>query len=137
MVSRWVVFFTMRLIVLALTTLPLTGIACLNQGPCTLQADPSVRVRVQDSISGAPIASGARMIQRNGTYVDSAEVRPNDPYVDAFPLYVFSALERPGIYAITVRKAGYRDWSRNAVIVREDNCGHPQTVSLTARLQIS
>ena len=137
MASSRMVFITMKLIVLALTALPLTGIACLNQGPCTLQADASVVVRVQDSISGAPAASGARMIQRNGAYADSAEWRPNDPYVDAFPLYVFSALERPGIYAITVRKAGYRDWSRNAVIVRVGNCGHVQTVALTARLQPS
>jgi hypothetical protein len=46
---------------------------------------------------------------------------------------VQSAYERPGLYDVTVRRAGYIDWVRENVQVNEAVCGL-HTVDLTARL---
>ena len=43
------------------------------------------------------------------------------------------AHERAGVYVVTLRKAGYRDWTRADVSVKRDEC-HVQTAVLRADL---
>jgi len=95
-----------------------------------------LEVRVQDSLTGAPAASGAMLIARDGAYADTAVVPPGAANPDTWVLSV--AGERPGTYTVTVSKDGYLTWQRTGVVVRMDQYGcHPQTVELVALLQRS
>lgn len=99
---------------------------------CTSELRFGLRVTVQDSLTGAPAASGAQLIARDGSYADTVSFPPNRPDLDALPLA--SAPERPGTYTVTVRKAGFLDWVRTGVRVTADEC-HVRPVDLTARLR--
>ena len=93
-------------------------------------------VRVQDSLTGAPAASGAMLIARDGAYADTAVVPSGAANPDSWVLT--AAGERPGTYTVTVSKNGYLTWPRTGVVVRMDEYGcHPQTVELVALLQRS
>lgn len=108
--------------------------ALSNEVICTAILVYGIRVTVQDSVSGAPVASGAQLIARDGAYADTASFPANQPNFDGLPLQ--AAPERPGTYIVTVRKTGFGDWVRNVTVVREDEC-HVRSVELTARLQHS
>ena len=103
---------------------------------CTDNFVNGILVRVQDSLTGAPAASGATLIARDGAYADTVVVPPGAPNPDTWVLA--TAGERPGTYDLTVSKAGYLTWQRSGVVVRMDDYGcHPQTVELAALLQRS
>ena len=90
---------------------------------------PGLAVTVTDSLTGAPAAAGATLVAtrvRGGVYADSATGERDDQVL-------YGADDRPGVYDVTVRKAGYQEWRRTSVEVR-DGCPRIQTVSLTARL---
>jgi len=89
---------------------------------------------VQDSATGAWIASDAHFIARSGSYVDSS-THPESRYPRADSLPTLAASQHPGIFRVTVRKVGYRDWTRSGIWVRTNRCGNPRTVTLTARMQ--
>lgn len=118
------------------------AIALLTAGGCDVLDNPGaactanfvfgLEVMVQDSSTGAPAASGAQLIAQDGPWADTVGFPPNRPDLDARPLV--SAGERPGTYAVTVRKSGFRDWQRSGVVVRADEC-HVHPAQLTARLQ--
>lgn len=124
---------------LSLAALLLTS-ACgiLEPHDCTTEFRFGLAVAVRDSVTGVPIASGARLeTRKNGVVIDSGTAYPNafppnQPVFDAQEL--LGAGERAGRYLVTVRKAGYRDWVRSDVVVGEDEC-HVRPVRLTARLQ--
>jgi hypothetical protein len=99
---------------------------------CTGEFVSGLHVSVQDSVTGAPTASGAQLIARDGAYADTATVPPAAPNPDAWVL--LAAGERPGVYVVTVRKAGFATWERTGVEVTADEC-HVRPVALTARLQ--
>lgn len=101
---------------------------------CTLEARPAIGVYIRDSISNQPIASGATVILADGAFVDSTVVPAGDPAWDAYPVTTQRTYERAGRYEVTVRRAGYSDWTRADVVVQRDEC-HVRTVTLTARLQ--
>lgn len=101
---------------------------------CTDNFERGLEVRVQDSLTGAPAASGAMLIARDGAYADTAVVPPTAANPDAWVLA--AAGERPGTYTVTVTKDGYLTWERTGVVVRMDDYGcHVVTVELVARLQ--
>lgn len=100
---------------------------------CTLEARPSVSVLVRDSATGASIASGATLVQQDGDFIDSAFFPAGEPQLDPYALSTPRSAERPGVYNLTVRRAGYADWERQGVRVTRDRC-HVNTVTLTARL---
>jgi len=103
---------------------------------CTDNFVVGIAVTVQDSLTGAPAASGAMLIAREGAYADTAVVPPNAPNPDSRVLG--AAGERPGTYTVTVSKNGYRTWERTGVVVTMDEYGcHVRTVELVARLQPS
>ena len=122
-----------RIVVLVLAAASMTGCSLIfDPGVCTANVAPGVNVLVQDSASGARVASGAQLIARDGAYADSSSYPANHPELDSSPLQ--GAFERGGTYSVTVRRAGYRDWTRNNVSVTKGAC-HVNTVTLTALLQ--
>ena len=94
---------------------------------CTDEARPGILVTVRDSVTRAPV-SGARVVARMGTTIDTSSGLPDGTY----PL----AYEKPGTYEVTVDQTGYRLWTSGNVPVTRDEC-HVQTVSLTALIQPS
>ena len=117
---------------LALSVLAVAGCGLISAPNCTLTFDPAVEVVVQDSVSGAMIASGAQLIAREGTYADSMSLPANRADLDSKSLS--AANERAGTYTVTVRKPGYREWTRSNVQVEQEVC-HVRTVRLTALMQ--
>ncbi len=106
--------------------------ACDSPTTCVDLPVPAISVLVRDSSSGAPTASGARLVARDGSYVDSVSIAPGHPELDSMTLT--AAYNRPGVYDVTVRKTGYWDWVRSGVKVSKGRC-NVNTVRLTARLQ--
>ena len=119
---------------LALAMLTATGCDLLDNPEfiCTANFVFGLEVTVQDSSTGAPAASGAQLIARDGAWADTVGFPADRPDLDGLPLV--SAGERAGTYAVTVRKAGFRDWQRSGIVVTADEC-HVHPVKLTARLQ--
>jgi hypothetical protein len=113
-------------------TLLVTGCQILDPKVCTSDFRFGLIVHVRDSISGAPAASGASLEARSILGVDTASFPAGRPEFDASPLQ--AAGERPGIYDVTVRKAGYRDWTQTGVRVTADEC-HVRPTRLTAQMQ--
>ena len=114
----------------------IVGAACGDGlvGVCLTYAAPSVQVMPRDAATDAYLGAGATLVQHSGTYIDSISL-PLDyapPYEQE--LVVSSAFERPGIYELTVRRAGYADWVRTNVHVSANSC-HVETVRLEARLE--
>jgi len=119
----------MKHLIPALTALLFTVVACSDPTVCTLSFDYGIIVRVEDSVSGASAGSGARLVLRDGAYVESTE--------ESFDgLYLSGAGERTGVYTVTVQKPTYHDWARTNVRVTAGEC-HVHPVNLTARLQPS
>lgn len=96
---------------------------------CTEELRHGINVEVRDAVSGAPAAAGARLTIREGDYVETMD----GPAVPELVL-LFGAGERAGSYTVTVQKAGYQEWTRRNVIVRDGGC-HVLSVRLEARLQ--
>lgn len=104
------------------------GFACSDIGRF------AVHVEVRDAATNAPAAEGATLTVRDGEYVDSRNGGPGAP-----PIPVLSAgAERAGTYQVTVRKEGYRDWTRENVRVKRAGwCDELRSVQFTARLERS
>jgi hypothetical protein len=114
----------------------LTGCgSAVFDGPCTANYVFGLTVTVVDSVTGIPPAS-ARLLARSGAYSDSVGPAAPHQYYENGPsvLQLSTAGERKGTYDLTVRAAGYRDWTRTGVKVTADEC-HVRPVALTARLQ--
>ena len=96
-----------------------------------------LNITVIDSATGSPPAEAA-LVAMSGPFVDS--VGPRQPFqtVANGPLVLIlsTAGERPGVYAVVVRSAGYRDWTRSDIRVTADDC-HVRPVSVVASLQPS
>ena len=117
----------------ALVMASLAGCSSASTTPrvCTAEFVYGISVRVRDSVSGAPTASGATLVARDGSYADSVRA-VGGLDADAIPLSV--AGERAGIYSLTLRKAGFGDWTLQGVRVERGEC-HVVPVALTALLQ--
>ena len=98
---------------------------------CTAHMAPGITVTITDSVSAEPRADDAVALAREGAFVDTL-----GPAVAQGGVLISrqGAWERKGIYQVTVRAAGYRDWVRSGVIVRPGDC-HVQQVELHAPLQ--
>lgn len=121
--------------VLGAVILCLLSTACAVSGNpvvCTAQFVYGLNIQVQDSVTGAWIASGATLIARDGAFVDSVGAQGSGPEWDQLPLA--TAGERAGTYDVTVRREGYHPWDRNGIEVEGDTC-HVRPVNLVARLQ--
>jgi hypothetical protein len=118
----------MRRLFAPLALLPLLA-ACgdpLGQD-CTTDVQPAVAVQIRDARTAAVLTGPATAIAREGAYADTAEIVAGDSWARL-------ALEREGVYDITVRKAGYREWERAGVPAFDGQC-HVQTVTVRADLE--
>ena len=97
---------------------------------CTALFAYGITVTVVDSVSGAFAAPGATVIASDGAYADSVIV-PNTASASGG---IGLAGERAGTYTVTVRKAGYKTWTKNGIVVTKDEC-HVKGVAITAKLQ--
>ena len=98
---------------------------------CTLQPRFALEVIIADSNSGSGSASGATVVARDGSYADSVQI-PVGPNLD--DLHPRLGLGRAGRYTLSVRKVGYKDWTRSGIRVTSGNCG-PVRVDVTVLLQ--
>ena len=101
------------------------------KGDCTADPRYALSVTITDSISGRGSLSGATVVARDGSYADSVQF-PADPSSDRAGWYM--VLNRPGLYTLSVRKSGYKDWTRNRIRVNSGYCG-PERVNVFALLQ--
>ena len=101
---------------------------------CTSNIVWGLHVTVQDSVTGAPTASGARLIARDGAYADTTSQPIGHANPDSGIL--IAAEERPGFYTVTVEKSGFLTWERAGVVVTMDDYDcHVIPVNLVARLR--
>jgi hypothetical protein len=114
------------IVVPALAALLAAGCSELIGGDCTTDVRPAVAVQLRDARTGAILAGPATAVARDGAFADSVQV-------GALDSEAWLAQERPGVYDVTVRKAGYREWTRTGVRVRDGEC-HVRTVHLVAEL---
>ena len=118
-----------RLLAVALAATLVGG--CKGQEiDCPLILSPGVAVEVRDAFSGAPIASGAKLVAQAGSYADSMSFPAGQPELDNSHL---TGAYQPGVYTLTVTKTGYQPWVKTNVIVTAAQCGVNLT-SLTATL---
>ncbi|HET7274543.1 MAG TPA: hypothetical protein VFI91_05160 [Longimicrobiaceae bacterium] len=122
----------------ALTPLLLIAGACNNPPTsyvCTADVRPGIMVRVEDAVTGAPIAEGATGIAREGDYTEELQITgwENLPSGEQVATTLSGLNERPGTYDVTIDKAGYVPWQAENVRITEGLC-HVETVELTAEL---
>lgn len=89
----------------------------------------AVHITAVDSLSGANATPGSTMVIRDGAYSDSVVAPELAPAMGL-------GVERTGTFDVTVRKPGYRTWTKTGVRVDGGEC-NVKTVSLLARLQPS
>lgn len=120
----------------AVALLVITGSACDLNDPdvvCTANIEWGVHVTAEDSLTGT-FVQGARLVARDGAYVDTASVRVTFAASDREIL--LAAEERPGVYSVAVEKDGFLTWERTGLVVTMDDYDcHVVPVELVARLQ--
>lgn len=98
-----------------------------------------ITVIVHDSTTGAPAAVGSRLILHYGSRVDTTlgVAVDGEPRFDS--VITGGLSDTPGAYAVKVEHEGYRDWTKENVIVQRGGgrCGAltVETVTLQVRLQ--
>ena len=124
---------SVRLELCLLLAVPMATGACgiFDAQTCTLSIGPGIRVTITDSVSGEPRAAEAVAVAREEAFVDTLGPAESQGGV---LISRQGAWERKGIYQVTVRAPGYRDWVRSGVIVRPGDC-HVQRTELEAPLQ--
>ena len=95
---------------------------------CPAIVPASVRVTVQDFVTGANVTPGATVVLHNGAVVESVVAPPGAAEVAV-------GGNRTGTFIVTVGQTGYQTWMKG-VKVEQSSCG-AQTVALTARLKPS
>jgi hypothetical protein len=113
----------------AAATVLLSALGCNSQPItfCTSSPPLAVRVAVNDSASGMSVVDSARGAAKLGTEVDS--LRLSTP-----PPRLVGGTEL-GTYQVIIDRPGYREWTRNGVVVSKAVCGSAIPVDLVARLQ--
>ncbi len=107
--------------------------ACLdvtNPNPCAPGGIYGLTLAVRDSVTGLPAAADASGVVRDGSY---EEVLSG---IFGNILHLVGAVERAGVYDITITKAGYQEWTRAGVSVVAGVC-HVTPVVVDVLLQPS
>jgi hypothetical protein len=77
----------------------------------------SFAIIVVDSVTGEPLARGAKLIWRAGRKVDTAYALPSRTGEE--PVVLQGPFGRPGTYDVVIRQLGYRDWHRAGIHVAQ------------------
>ncbi len=107
-----------------LTLVPVVALAgCVDNLAICVDAgfEAAIVVQVQDAVTGAPLAAGARGAIRDGGYVDS--LRPPTPDASGRLLRLTGGAGRAGTYDVTVAYPGYQMWQQRGVVVNTIGCG--------------
>ena len=95
---------------------------------CTEIAMAGIVVEVTSAATGGPLGDGSVMTLRDGSYVETVDLVSGNALLGAW--------ERPGTYDVAVARDGFQTWTRNGVLVEEDDDGcHVVQVVLQAALQ--
>ncbi len=78
-------------------------------------------VTIVESVTGRPLAAGARGAVASGVYEDS--LRPYITNQAGVLVALAAANERAGIYTVSVERDGFEGWLRTNVVVRQGECG--------------
>ena len=106
-----------------------------TQHACTGSIEHALEIRVEDALTGAPIAEDAIAVAREGAFSEQLRVvrwMPSGPGRVATTLGGVD--ERPGTYGVEIQLSGYARWDTTAVRVRKGPC-HVETARMVARLQ--
>lgn len=104
---------------------------------CTTEGQFSVLVDIQDSVTKAPLASGATVRLESSTHVDTLPVIIEGSASDD-QRRIGIGRNAGGTFTVSVQKAGYRPWSQSGVVVEvKGACNRVRTVTLVADLQAS
>lgn len=119
---------------LAVSAVPaLTG--CELVRGCTAEFVFGITVEVRPGFIELPARGAVLGFVRDGAYVDSLRVLYTVPTEDSLTTVVLGAAgERPGVYDVSVRRAGFLPWDTVGVRVRDDGC-HPVGVQLQVTLR--
>jgi hypothetical protein len=98
--------------------------------PCTLSVEPGLVIEVRDAKTGQPAACGAQATIRDGAYVETVA-----DSCTGEGLRLRGAFERSGTYDVQITKPGYKDWTRDAVVVRRGDDCHVGGVWVEADLE--
>lgn len=115
------------------TRLSFPVFACVILAGCGESASPicstqwvyGLRIEVRDRATGAPAATGALVVAREGSYAETLRV--------VHELEAVGADERAGRYSLTISKPGYLTWEARGIRVSHDEC-HVKTVVVQAAL---
>jgi hypothetical protein len=77
----------------------------------------SFAIIVVDSVTGKPLARGAKLIWRGGRRVDTTYALPTR--MGEEPVVLQGPFGRPGTYDVVIRQLGYRDWYQAGIHVEE------------------
>ena len=111
------------------------SLACCHEpfrGFCGAPPSIAVMVVVNDSVTGVSLADSTHGIAQAGTYIDS--LRLINPPLDPPPR--LEGGSRTGTYQVVLDRVGYREWTRNGIVVSQQGpCGNVIPVHLVALLQ--
>ena len=88
---------------------------------CTSIGAFAITAVVRDASTAGPAAFGATLVARDGAFADSATGLYSGSD-ERLATHLNVALDRPGTYDVTVRKAGYQSWTRQGVRVEQGEC---------------
>jgi hypothetical protein len=121
---------------LLVATLASAGCGAGSLAPvCTDQANAGIVLTLEDSTTGARYPfTDVVAVANDGAFRDTTRIASITDR--SGPSGFGLAHERPGVYDVTVRAAGYAPWTTRGVRVDEEKvCHHVITRSLTARLR--
>ena len=97
-----------------------SGLACSGDIVCTANPKWALMVSVLDSTTNLSTVTGATIVARTGTFVDSIAIS-SAPGSD--PGSVFLGVNHSGSYSLSVTKSGYKTWTRTGIVVGTNQCG--------------
>jgi hypothetical protein len=92
---------------------------------CTADFRFGLNLTLTDSTTGALVTTSADIRAEDAGFVDEVRGLQGGRW--------WTAGERAGTYRLTVRAAGYRDWTRSGIVIGRDVC-HVIPVAVTAKL---
>jgi hypothetical protein len=121
-----------RLLSIVLLVVVVAASACRGstEPVCAGVAVPGLAIEVREAGSALQLRREVTITVAASGFQESVtltETSPTGPWSAAY--------ERPGTYTVTVRRPGYREWVRSAVVVERENRCHVRTTSVTAELE--
>jgi len=118
-------------VLVALCLVAMSASACSFPGTdCISIGVFGIHVTVVDAATSQPL-SGATVTLVDGSYTENLFLGS----ATNASVGMYGALERAGVYSVTVAAAGYQTWSQNSVVVRRaGSCNSIQPTTVSARL---